>query len=268
MPQTLFAGMWGGRQSSPITILDVSRHIFTSHLAHCSEAVSDCPHDLIVCLLSHITMIIAITGVSVTHWIIDKNASKAVRSDQRHLGVDLHKTHFVGICRKEGSFWVPSVPNEMRVLNRSRQNNSLRVMLVLVHIDITPPHTPLPVFQRIGERTIPYSWRACKQLRHLCETALRSNGLFVSMFDGLVAFAVDRWRHDRGARRAVILAPDEGCVETSWKSAGGTDADTAIGNAGAQVLVKLLELKRLLELDRVTTLVSLSLASHDFRVSF
>ncbi|GFW76373.1 hypothetical protein TNCV_1581521 [Trichonephila clavipes] len=33
-------------------------------------------------------------------------------------------------------------------------------MLVLVHIDITPPHTPLPVFQRIGERTIPYSWKA------------------------------------------------------------------------------------------------------------
>ncbi|GFU12226.1 hypothetical protein TNCV_4600341 [Trichonephila clavipes] len=27
----------------------------------------------------------------------------------------------------------------MRVLNRSRQNDRLRVMLVLVHIDITPP---------------------------------------------------------------------------------------------------------------------------------
>ncbi|GFV05720.1 uncharacterized protein TNCV_2450481 [Trichonephila clavipes] len=52
------------------------------------------------------------------------------------------------------------------------------------HIDITPPHTPLPVFRRIGKSTIPYSWRACKQLRHLCETALRSNGLFASMFDG------------------------------------------------------------------------------------
>ncbi|GFU15599.1 hypothetical protein TNCV_1170981 [Trichonephila clavipes] len=33
----------------------------------------------------------------------------------------------------------------MRVLNRSRQNDRLRVMLALVHIDITPPHTPLPV---------------------------------------------------------------------------------------------------------------------------
>ncbi|GFW13150.1 15-hydroxyprostaglandin dehydrogenase [Trichonephila clavipes] len=49
----------------------------------------------------------------------------------------------------------------MRVLHRSRQNDRLLVMLVLVHIDIIPPHTPLPVFRRIGERTIPYSWRAC-----------------------------------------------------------------------------------------------------------
>ncbi|GFT42438.1 hypothetical protein TNCV_1787141 [Trichonephila clavipes] len=58
---------------------------------------------------------------------------------------------------------------------------------------------------------------------------------------------------------AVVLAPDEGCVETSWKSAGGTDADTAIGNAEVQMLVKLLELERLLELDHVTALVLLSL---------
>ncbi|GFV21689.1 hypothetical protein TNCV_164201 [Trichonephila clavipes] len=56
-------------------------------------------------------------------------------------------------CRKEGSFWVPSVPNEC-------ESDRLGVMLVLVHIDITPPHTPLPVFRRIGERTLPYSWRA------------------------------------------------------------------------------------------------------------
>ncbi|GFV88052.1 hypothetical protein TNCV_3242021 [Trichonephila clavipes] len=39
----------------------------------------------------------------------------------------------------------------MRVRYRSRQDDRLRVMLVLVHIDITPPHTPLPVFWRIGE---------------------------------------------------------------------------------------------------------------------
>ncbi|GFT29729.1 uncharacterized protein TNCV_4891391 [Trichonephila clavipes] len=94
----------------------------------------------------------------------------------------------------------------MRVLNRSRQNDRLRVMLALVHIDSTPPHTPLPVFRRIGERTIPYSWRACKQLRYLCEMALRSNGLFASMFDGLVVFAVDSWRHDCGARRIRFIS--------------------------------------------------------------
>ncbi|GFX82454.1 hypothetical protein TNCV_2871351 [Trichonephila clavipes] len=56
---------------------------------------------------------------------------------------------------------------------------------------------------------------------------------------------------------AVILAPDEDCVETSWKSAGGIDAGTPIGSAGAQMLVKLLELERLLELDHVSALLSL-----------
>ncbi|GFV39757.1 transposable element Tcb2 transposase [Trichonephila clavipes] len=56
---------------------------------------------------------------------------------------------------------------KMRVLSRSRQNDRLRVMLVQVHIAITSPHAPLPVFWRIGERTIPYSWRACEQLRNL-----------------------------------------------------------------------------------------------------
>ncbi|GFX68632.1 uncharacterized protein TNCV_1800451 [Trichonephila clavipes] len=42
---------------------------------------------------------------------------------------------------------------KMRVRNRSRQNDRLRGMLVQVHIDISPLHTPLPVFRRIGERT-------------------------------------------------------------------------------------------------------------------
>ncbi|GFV92661.1 uncharacterized protein TNCV_1375121 [Trichonephila clavipes] len=69
----------------------------------------------------------------------------------------------------------------MRVRYRSRQDDRLRVMLVLVHVDITPPHTPLPVFRRIGERTIPYSWRA-------------------------FAFAVDRWRHDCGTRRVRFIS--------------------------------------------------------------
>ncbi|GFX91327.1 hypothetical protein TNCV_1247421 [Trichonephila clavipes] len=54
----------------------------------------------------------------------------------------------------------------------------------------------------------------------------------------------------------TLTAPDEGCVETSWKSTVGTDADTAIGNAVAQMLVKLLELERILELDHVSALVS------------
>ncbi|GFV95015.1 hypothetical protein TNCV_1030131 [Trichonephila clavipes] len=35
--------------------------------------------------------------------------------------------------------------------------------------------------------------------------ALRSNGLFASMFDGLVAFAINRWHHDCGARKDVVL---------------------------------------------------------------
>ncbi|GFY35905.1 uncharacterized protein TNCV_4842771 [Trichonephila clavipes] len=115
----------------------------------------------------------------------------------------------------EGRFVLGTFFSErMQILNRSRQNDHLRVMLVLVHIDITPPHTSLPVFRRIGERTIPYSWRACKQLRYLCETALSSNGLFASMFDGLiasmfdglVAFAVDRWRHNCGALRVRFIS--------------------------------------------------------------
>ncbi|GFS72821.1 hypothetical protein TNCV_4628701 [Trichonephila clavipes] len=48
---------------------------------------------------------------------------------------------------------------------------------------------------------------------------------------------------DIGDPDAVILAPDKGGVETSWKCAGGTEVDTAIGNAGAQMGVNLLELE-------------------------
>ncbi|GFY30067.1 uncharacterized protein TNCV_4073801 [Trichonephila clavipes] len=66
---------------------------------------------------------------------------------------------------KEGKFVLCTFRSKRtRVLNQSRQNDRLRVMLVLVHIDITPPHTSLPVFRRIGERTIPYSWRAYSNL--------------------------------------------------------------------------------------------------------
>ncbi|GFU49875.1 uncharacterized protein TNCV_4686401 [Trichonephila clavipes] len=45
------------------------------------------------------------------------------------------------------------------------------------------------------------------ELRHLCETALLSHGLFASVFDGLVAFAVERWRHDCCARRVRFFCP-------------------------------------------------------------
>ncbi|GFX17078.1 uncharacterized protein TNCV_4266041 [Trichonephila clavipes] len=65
----------------------------------------------------------------------------------------------LGSAMKEGRFVLDTFHSErMRVLYRSCQNDRLRVMLVLVHIDITPPHTTLPVFRRIGERTIPLSW--------------------------------------------------------------------------------------------------------------
>ncbi|GFV50917.1 hypothetical protein TNCV_2770031 [Trichonephila clavipes] len=63
---------------------------------------------------------------------------------------------------------------------------------------------------------------------------------------------------DNALLQAVMLAPGEGGVETRWKSAGGSDAGKAIGSAGAQMLMKLSELKRLLELDYVSALVSLS----------
>ncbi|GFU44151.1 hypothetical protein TNCV_615381 [Trichonephila clavipes] len=45
---------------------------------------------------------------------------------------------------------------------------------------------------------------------------------------------------------AVILAPVEDGVEMSWKSDGGADAGKTIGSARALILVKLLELERLL----------------------
>ncbi|GFY06096.1 hypothetical protein TNCV_3107751 [Trichonephila clavipes] len=75
-------------------------------------------------------------------------------------------------------------------------------------------------------------------------------------------------RQISSAVEAMIFAPDEGGVKTSWESASRTDSGKAIGCAGAQMLVKLLELERLLQLDHVSALVSLSIKSHDFRVSF
>ncbi|GFW14962.1 hypothetical protein TNCV_4659231 [Trichonephila clavipes] len=69
----------------------------------------------------------------------------------------------------------------MRLLNQSRQNDHLRVMLVQVHIAITSPHAPLPVFWRIGGRTIPYSWRALlpKDWRHFEELTMATTALSI-----------------------------------------------------------------------------------------
>ncbi|GFX59776.1 uncharacterized protein TNCV_1778151 [Trichonephila clavipes] len=58
------------------------------------------------------------------------------------------------------------------------------------------------------ERTIPYLWRACKQLRHFVGCVIVRDGLRIASFvlDGLVAFAMDRWHHDCGARRVRIIS--------------------------------------------------------------
>ncbi|GFT13606.1 hypothetical protein TNCV_3830791 [Trichonephila clavipes] len=50
----------------------------------------------------------------------------------------------LGLLKKlpEGRFVLGTFRSErMQVLNRSRQNDRLRVMLVLIHIDITPPQS-------------------------------------------------------------------------------------------------------------------------------
>ncbi|GFX82594.1 uncharacterized protein TNCV_1192691 [Trichonephila clavipes] len=80
-------------------------------------------------------------------------AHQTVRGPYAKVGStrDLKERRFVlGTFRSE----------RMRILCRSRQNDRLGVMLVLVHKDITPPYTALPMLWRIGERTIPHSWRA------------------------------------------------------------------------------------------------------------
>ncbi|GFW86995.1 hypothetical protein TNCV_1384111 [Trichonephila clavipes] len=88
------------------------------------------------------------------------------------------------------------LPFRTQVLYRARQNDRLRLMF---GTSLYRYHTPTPVIRRIVERTIPYSWRACEQLRHFVGCVIMRDGLFTSVFDGLVAFAVDRWRHDCGA---------------------------------------------------------------------
>ncbi|GFU10068.1 uncharacterized protein TNCV_557781 [Trichonephila clavipes] len=41
---------------------------------------------------------------------------------------------------------------------------------------------PLPVFRRIGEQTIPYLWRACKQLRHFVGCVIVRDGSRIASF--------------------------------------------------------------------------------------
>ncbi|GFT82931.1 hypothetical protein TNCV_4434751 [Trichonephila clavipes] len=56
-----------------------------------------------------------------------------------------------GLPMKEGRFVLGTFRSErMRVLYRSRQNDRLRVMLVPVHIDITPPQVQLEEDQRVS----------------------------------------------------------------------------------------------------------------------
>ncbi|PRD30367.1 UNVERIFIED_CONTAM: hypothetical protein NCL1_26605 [Trichonephila clavipes] len=66
----------------------------------------------------------------------------------------------------------------------------------------TYPHASDSANRQTNDTIFVASMRAVAslcELRYFCETAL-SDGLFASMFDGLVAFAVDRWRHDCAQR--------------------------------------------------------------------
>ncbi|GFU01733.1 uncharacterized protein TNCV_1522531 [Trichonephila clavipes] len=57
-------------------------------------------------------------------------------------------------------------------------------------------NTALPVIRQIGGGTIPFSLRACEQLRHFeC--------------DGIIAFAMNRWRHDCCEKVAVFFVRPE-----------------------------------------------------------
>ncbi|GFW83093.1 hypothetical protein TNCV_3236411 [Trichonephila clavipes] len=64
---------------------------------------------------------------------------------------------------------------------------------------------------------------------------------------------------EESMKRAAVEENSSSPDNLLKKCAGRTDVDKASGNAGAKMLVKLLELGRLLELDHVNALVSLSL---------
>ncbi|GFV20986.1 hypothetical protein TNCV_2280301 [Trichonephila clavipes] len=67
---------------------------------------------------------------------------------------------------KVGRFDLGTFRSENKYLSHHAKTIVLAWRLLLVYIDITPPHIPVPVIRRIGERTIPYSWREFEQLRH------------------------------------------------------------------------------------------------------
>ncbi|GFW24727.1 uncharacterized protein TNCV_1959951 [Trichonephila clavipes] len=94
-------------------------------------------------------------GYGSSGWRLDLGLGPVSREWRGEYGFLVFEGVVLQGVLSEGRFVLGIFRSErMRVLNRSRQNDRLRVMLVLVHIDITPPHTPLPVFRRIGEAEI------------------------------------------------------------------------------------------------------------------
>ncbi|GFT66395.1 hypothetical protein TNCV_3208381 [Trichonephila clavipes] len=58
---------------------------------------------------------------------------------------------------KEGRFDLCTFRSVRKYFIDHAKTMVFALCLVLVYIDITPPHTPMPVIRRIGERTMPYS---------------------------------------------------------------------------------------------------------------
>ncbi|GFX72951.1 uncharacterized protein TNCV_2813911 [Trichonephila clavipes] len=80
----------------------------------------------------------------------------------------------------EGSFWVPSV-RSVSTLPITPKRSSLRDAGTSSYRYHTATY-PLPVFRRIGERKILYSWQACKQLRHFVGCVIVRDDLRIASF--------------------------------------------------------------------------------------
>ncbi|GFV23722.1 DUF4817 domain-containing protein [Trichonephila clavipes] len=79
----------------------------------------------------------------------------------------------------EGRFVLGIFRSERKqVLNRSRQNDRLRVMLALVHIDITPPHS---IEKQIRENDM-YTNEEYNEMVLLYEQCNRNKGEFVRLY--------------------------------------------------------------------------------------